>query len=85
VVGPANRTYREEVLDAYVLPSIREVQDITDDWLPTYNDDRPHDALGRIPPRASCHGHNPAGVSLCGVSLTGELTRRLRAGGQAGA
>jgi putative transposase len=45
-----NRTYRAEILDAYVFDSIREVQDLTDDWLPTYNDDRPHDALGRIPP-----------------------------------
>jgi putative transposase len=45
-----NRTYRDEVLDAYVFDAIREVQTLTDDWLPTYNDDRPHDALGRIPP-----------------------------------
>lgn len=45
-----NRTYREEVLDAYVFDAISEVQTLTDDWLPTYNDDRPHDALGRIPP-----------------------------------
>ena len=45
-----NRTYREEILDAYVFTSIREVQDLTDEWLTTYNDDRPHDALGRVPP-----------------------------------
>jgi putative transposase len=45
-----NRTYREEVLDAYVFDAVSEVQALTDDWLPTYNDDRPHEALGRIPP-----------------------------------
>jgi putative transposase len=45
-----NRTYRDEVLDAYVFDAISEVQALTDAWLRTYNDDRPHDALGRIPP-----------------------------------
>jgi putative transposase len=37
------------VLNAYVFESLTEVQAITDAWLRTYNDHRPHDALGRLP------------------------------------
>jgi len=46
-----NRTYRYEVLDAYLFTSIEQVQHITEEWLLEYNEQRPHDALGGLPPR----------------------------------
>ncbi len=45
-----NRTYREDILDAYLFSTIQEVQAITDDWLEEYNAVRPHAALGGLPP-----------------------------------
>jgi putative transposase len=45
-----NRSYRNEVLDAYVFDSIEEVRQITEIWLHEYNEERPHDSLGRVPP-----------------------------------
>ncbi len=45
-----NRTYRDEVLNAYVFDSIAEVRVLTGDWLVRYNTKRPHDSLGRVPP-----------------------------------
>ena len=46
-----NRTFRTEVLDAYLFSSIEQVQAIADDWLTQYNEYRPHDALGGVPPK----------------------------------
>jgi putative transposase len=45
-----NRTYRNEVLDAYLFESIEQVQLLTDEWLTIYNHERPHESLGRVPP-----------------------------------
>ena len=45
-----NRTYRTEVLNAYVFESLDQVREISAAWLQSYNEDRPHDALAGLPP-----------------------------------
>jgi putative transposase len=46
-----NRTFREEVLDAYLFDDLEEVRLITENWLEEYNTIRPHEALQGLSPR----------------------------------
>ena len=69
-----NRTYREEVLDADLFVSTQEVQQLSDAWLVTYNEHRPHDALGRVPPltylaRVTTRSESNSAWSSCRGSL----------------
>lgn len=45
-----NRTYREEVLNAYLFEDLDQVRRISTEWIRDYNEERPHEALGSLPP-----------------------------------
>jgi putative transposase len=51
-----NRTFRHEVLDAYVFESLDQVRGISAEWMREYNEERPHDTL---------HGMLPASFRAC--------------------
>jgi len=52
-----NRTFREEVLDAYLFDDLEEVRHITERWLKDYNTIRPHEALQGVSPRQFARQH----------------------------
>lgn len=47
-----NRSYRNEVLDAWIFTSLEEMREATWAWMLEYNEERDHDALGMTPAEA---------------------------------
>lgn len=45
-----NRSFRHEVLDAHVFGSLSQVREIVHEWMTSYNEERPHQSLGNLPP-----------------------------------
>jgi putative transposase len=45
-----NRTFRENILDAYLFEDINQVQSLANEWMLDYNYNRPHEALGGVTP-----------------------------------
>ena len=45
-----NKSFRSEVLDAFLFNSLDEAQEAADYWMTDYNEKRPHESLGNVPP-----------------------------------
>lgn len=45
-----NGTFRREFLDAYLFETLGQVRDMAWFWMLDYNDERPHESLGDLPP-----------------------------------
>ena len=50
IIERFNKTFREDILDAYKFFSFDHIRGITSNWIKNYNDDRPHEPLNYITP-----------------------------------
>jgi len=58
-----NRTYRDELLDLYLFQTLREVRQMTKEWMVRYNNERPHDSLNDMTPVEFLQVNNQPGNS----------------------
>jgi len=63
-----NRSFREEVLNAWLFDAVSQVQETADEWLSDYNECRPHDSLGNVPPATFKPRVFGATISTSGLS-----------------
>ena len=45
-----NRSYRTEVLNPHLFSSLAQVRELSWAWMLSYNEERPHESLGNLPP-----------------------------------
>jgi putative transposase len=45
-----NGSLRKELLDAYLFFTLQEVRLMAEQWQKDYNEERPHESLGNVPP-----------------------------------
>ena len=63
-----NRSFREEILDAWVFVSLADVRERSEDWRIMYNTERPHQSLSDAPPSIFLprnHTTDLSNIKLC--------------------
>lgn len=53
-----NGSYRRGVLDAFIFETIDQVREQSQKWMNDYNNFRPHESLGNIPPKVYAKSNN---------------------------
>jgi putative transposase len=63
-----NRTYREDVLDAYLFENIKQVKLLTEEWMEDYNQLHPHSSLKGLSPVGYRHAVESGKLSIAKAS-----------------
>jgi len=67
-----NRTFREQILDAYLFEDLKQVNLLTEQFMEDYNNNRPHESLKGLSPNAYEQEFSPQGILMdsLGENLT---------------